>query len=263
MMRRIEPFLIPVISDLVGGLREVGIDFCVVGALVPELLLDARPGRMTNDADVTVVVESLADFERVKDRLATFGFSRTRLPYRLQHRTGGLLDLLPFSEAIAPNGRLDLGENLVFNMAGFDQVVPNALQVLIDDGITVPLAPLPLYVLLKLVAFSDRKAAKDLAGVFHCLEHYREDDAARYGLDHDGEAVPFEYTCAFLVGFDGRQFHDQRLRETVSVVLDRFDSSDADVVSLVARENGRLLAEDNDRIAIFELFRWFRLGGGL
>ena len=261
-MARIEPFLIPVVSDLVQGLREIGVDFCLVGALVPEILLNVRPRRMTNDVDVTVVVETLTDFERLKARLAAFGFSGTRLLYRLQHQTGGLLDLLPFSKAIAPDGRLDLGEDIIFNMAGFDQVVPNGVQVTIEGELTAPVAPLPLYVLLKLVAFSDRNAAKDLAGVLHCLEHYREDDDARYGLDYEGEAVPFEYTCAYLVGFDGRRFHDERLRETVRVVLDRFGSPDADVVSLVARESGRLL-EDQDRVTIFELFRWFRLGGGL
>jgi predicted nucleotidyltransferase len=217
---------------------------------------------MTNDADVTVVVESMDEFEHLKDQLAAFGFSRTRLTHRMQHRTGGLLDLLPCSEAIAPNGYLDLGEGITFNMAGFDQVVPNAIQVRIEGELTVPLAPLPLYVLLKLVAFSDRKAAKDLAGVLHCLEHYREDDDARYGLDHEGDAVPFEYTCAYLIGFDGRRFQDRRLRETVRVVLDRFDSPDADVVSLVARERDRLV-EGEDRMTIFELFRWLRLGGGL
>ncbi len=41
-MPRIEPFLLPVISDLVRGLRELRVDFCLVGALVPELLLDVR-----------------------------------------------------------------------------------------------------------------------------------------------------------------------------------------------------------------------------
>jgi predicted nucleotidyltransferase len=261
-MARIEPFLIPVVSDLVRGLRKIRVDFCLVGALVPELLLSVRPRRMTNDVDVTVVVESLTDFEGVKDRLTAFGFRGTRLPYRLQHQTGGLLDLLPFSKAIAPDGRLDFGEGIIFNMAGFDQVVPNAVQVTIEGEVTVPIAPLPLYVLLKLVAFSDRRAAKDLAGVHHCLEHYREDDEARYGLDYDGEAVPFEYTCAYLVGFEGRRFHDQRLRETVRVVLDRFNDPTADLVSLVARENGRFI-EEPDRITIFELFSWFRLGSGL
>jgi len=58
-----------------------------VGALVPELLLDARPTRMTNDADVTVMVDSLADFETLKDRLADFGFTRTTVPHRMLHRS--------------------------------------------------------------------------------------------------------------------------------------------------------------------------------
>ena len=53
-MSRIEPTLVPVVTDLERGLRELGIPFGIVGALVPELLLDARPARMTNDADVTV-----------------------------------------------------------------------------------------------------------------------------------------------------------------------------------------------------------------
>ena len=53
-----------------------------------------------------------------------------------------------------------------FNMAGFGQVVPNCIQISIDGGPTIPVAPLPLYVLLKLVAFSDRKAHKDWAVFF-------------------------------------------------------------------------------------------------
>ena len=82
-MPRIEPTLVPVVTDLERGLRQLGIPFGIVGALVPELLLDARPARMTNDADVTVVVQSLADFETLKNRLADFGFTRTRVPHRI------------------------------------------------------------------------------------------------------------------------------------------------------------------------------------
>jgi hypothetical protein len=72
-MPRIEPALLPVVTDLAHGLRELGIPFGIVGALVPELLLDARPVRMTHDADATVVVQSLAEFGTLKDRLAGFG----------------------------------------------------------------------------------------------------------------------------------------------------------------------------------------------
>ena len=218
---------------------------------------------MTNDADVTVVVESLADFETLKDRLADFGFTRTRLPHRMQHRSGGFVDLLPFSESIAPDGRLQLEEGFVFNMAGFGYVVPNAIPTSIEGGPTLPLAPLPLYVLLKIVAFSDRKAAKDLAGVLHCLEHYLEDDERRYGIEHDGAGVPFEYTCAYLLGLDARPFLDASLSTTVTAVLERCDDPDAELVGVVAREKGRLLIDDEDRAEIFELFRWYRLGAGL
>ncbi|MFN8582487.1 MAG: hypothetical protein U0163_16120 [Gemmatimonadaceae bacterium] len=64
-----EPALLPVVMDLERGLRTLGVPFAVVGALVPELLLDVRPARMTNDADVTVAVESLA-VRTLRDRLA-------------------------------------------------------------------------------------------------------------------------------------------------------------------------------------------------
>ena len=262
-MPRLDPVLMPVVSDLARGLRELGIPFGIVGALVPELLLDARPDRMTNDADVAVAVETLADFEHLKDRLADYGFTRTRLPHRLQRRNGGWVDILPFSEALAPDGYLELGEGFVLNMAGFGQVVPNTVSVPIEGGPTVPVAPLPLYVLLKLVAFNDREQSKDLAGVVHCLKHYLEEDDRRYGVDHNGEGVPYESTCAYLVGVDARPFLDEPLSDAGRLVLDRFDNPDAAVIGEVIRETGRFPVEDEDRREIFEFFRWYRLGAGL
>ena len=176
----------------------------------------------------------------------------------MRHHGGGLVDLLPFSSTIAPGGHLDLGRDLVLNMAGFDHLIPAAVHVPINRELRLPLAPIPLYVWLKLVAFSDRKAPKDLAGVLHCLEHYREDDDIRYALDHGTEPVPFEYTSAYLVGLDGRPFLDARVTASVRPVLDRFDGPDATVVAIVAREKGALLLRDADRVEIFERFHWFR-----
>ena len=148
-------------------------------------------------------------------------------------------------------------------MAGFSHVVPSAVPIPIEGGPTLPLAPLPLYVLLKLVAFSDRNEPKDLAGVLHCLEHYLEDDDRRYGVDHDGEGVPYEYTGAYVVGVEAQPFLDDPLSEAVRAVLDRFDNPDAAIVGVVARETGGFIVEDEHRLEIFELFRWYRLGTGL
>lgn len=262
-MPLIEPDLIPVLSDLARGLRELDVPYAIVGALVPELLLGAKSPRMTNDADATVVVQSFADFETLKDKLATYGFSRTTVPHRLQHRSGGRLDLLPFGEAIAPGGRLELEAGMVLNMAGFSQVVPNATWVTLDEGLTLPITPLPLYALLKFTAFSDRKQPKDLASVLHCLEHYFEDDVRQSEAEYDGRAVPYEYASAYLLGFDGRPYLDSSLAAVVGAVLARFDDPDADVIGIVARENGRLLPTDAYRRDVFERFRWYRRGARL
>ena len=64
-MPRIEGSLIPVVTDLERGLRELGVRFGLVGALVPELLLAARPPRKTNDVDIVAVVATIPDFEAI------------------------------------------------------------------------------------------------------------------------------------------------------------------------------------------------------
>lgn len=262
-MPRVDPILLPLLTDLERGLRELGIGWGVVGALVPEILLDAKPAQRTNDTDVTVVVQSLAAFDALKDDLGTYGFTRDGAPYRMRHRTGGFVDILPFSDAIAPEGRLELADGFVLNMAGFRHVVPHSVPVPIEGGPALPLTPLPLYALLKLVAFSDRGAAKDLVSLHHCLKHYAEDDERRYEAEYEGTPVPFEHTGAFLLGVDADPFMDKAVEHAVGTVLHRFTDEDSEVVAVVVRGMGRIAMDDAQRQDIFDLFRWYRLGAGL
>ncbi len=262
-MQRMDPLVARVLSELVGGLRALRVDFCVIGAVAPELLLGVRPRTFTRDADVTVILESLAEFEQLKDGLLRFGFERTRHTYRLSHNEGGWVDLLPYSERLTPGGQLELGPDLILNMAGFNQVLPSAIEVEVAPGLTVPVVALPLYVLLKLAAFGDRGAQKDLASVLHCLRHYAEDEDRRYGLDFGGEPIPYEQTSAYLLGHDGRRFHDPPLVTVISSVLDQFSTPDSTIVFRVAREDGGTRAEADERSQVFELFRWFRIGAGI
>lgn len=262
-MTHVDTLVVAALSDLARGLRALKIEYCVIGALVPELLLGVRPPRLTKEADATVILDSLADFERLKERLTEYGFERTNRPYRLAHRSGGWVDLLPYSESLAPTGRLELTRDLSFNMVGFNRVLPNAIQIAVTSELTVPVAPLPLYVLLKFVAFGDRKEPKDLASVLHCLRNYAEDEDRRYGLDHEGEAVPFEVTTAYLLGQDGRRFLATPLSAAVGHVLDDFDSPDAAVIGTAAREEAGFFIEEERRRDVFDLFRWFRIGAGV
>lgn len=261
-MTSVDPVVLAALSDLARGLRALKVRFCVIGALVPELLLGATPRRRTNDADATIIAESLEDFDRIKRQLGEFGFAATPRPYRLTHRAGGWVDLIPYSAALAPDGHLELGDEVTFNLVGFGQVMPSAVDVAVGPGLVAPMVPVALYVLLKLVAYADRKARKDLATVLHCLRHYREDDDARYGLEHGGELVPFEFTTSCLLGLDARAFVPS-LDTSIRPLLDRFESPDAAIVGLVAGEDRPGVIEDADRTEVFELFRWFRLSAGL
>lgn len=97
MTRPLDPGLRETVIALIDGLEHADVRYCLIGALVPELLLKTPPPRRTNDVDAVVEVETLEDFERVKSvlELKPYGFTRTREPFRLE-RGAGRVDVLPF-----------------------------------------------------------------------------------------------------------------------------------------------------------------------
>jgi hypothetical protein len=165
MTRPLDQSLLETVTALVDGLEHANVSYCLIGALVPELLLKTPPPRRTNDADAVVQVETLEEFERVKSalELEPYGFTRTRGPFRME-RGPGRVDVLPYSEALAPGGLLRIPPSTPYNMLGFDKVHRAQTRVTIAGGPTVPLVTIPLYVLLKIVAYSDRREARDGAG---------------------------------------------------------------------------------------------------
>lgn len=262
-MPPLDPHLQALVTALGRGLRAIDARFCLIGALVPELLLDVRPRRRTNDADAVVLVGDLDAFEKVKRDLNARGFSPSRVPYRLEYAAGGWVDLLPYGDRLAPSGTLQLSPDVSITTAGFDRLAAAAIDVPLPDGTTVPVAPLPLYVLLKLVAYTDRGLPKDPASVLHVLQHYAADDDRRFGLEHEGELVPFEFTSACLVGLDGRTYVDGNLRRLVSPVVSELTVPDSPLVDRVLRENGLVSLDEEPRREAAERFRWFQRGAGL
>lgn len=218
-MPTLDPGLERVLSALVTGLREMEVKFSVVGALVQELLLDTPPDVKTNDADVVILVADLDAFKAVKEGLASRGFSQTRVPRLLVYEGGGIADILPYSRELAPEGRLELDPGTVINMAGFDHAVEEAIHVTLDSGLVVPVVPLPLYALLTLIAFTDRKAQKDVEAVEHLLRNYAETDDRRWGLEYRGTLIDFDYGSAYLLGLDGRKFNDDNVAKVVGPLL--------------------------------------------
>jgi predicted nucleotidyltransferase len=255
-MPNLDPALEPVLTALVQRLRELDIPFCIIGALVPALLLDTVPDLRTNDADAVVTVSDLAAFETVKRGLAFNGFAGTADPHRLAYRDGKRVDLLPYSRELAPGGTLRLSPDRVLNMLGFEHVVEAAIWVTLDSGLEVPVVPLPLYALLKLVAYTDRRARKDLDAVEHVLRHYADDDDRRWGLEHEEKLVDYDYGPAYLLGMDGARFIELDLIATIQpLIVSLSDGSRG--------SPGPQSGDDEWRPRREDLFLWYRRGLGL
>ena len=257
-MPSLDPALEPVVAALVHGLRALSVPFCIIGALVPELLLETRPESRTNDADVVVIVPDLAAFAEVKHHLAQepYNFVETALPHRLRRRGGGLVDVIPYSRELSPDGVLRLEPDVVMNTAGLDRVIGAAIHVRLDSGVEIPVVPLRLFVLLKLVAYSDRNLTKDLEAVEHVLRHYANDDDRRWGLVYEEQLVEFDYGPAYLLGVDGKLFLGPELVATLTPVL----AALSDASTGMAR---RRIDDAAWRPDFKDLLLWYRRGLGL
>lgn len=251
-MSKLDPRVEEVLVALVRGLRTLQVPFCIVGALVPELLLDERPPQATLDADAVVFVPDIEAFERVKKQLPGFRPDGQE-PYRLNRIGGGRADILPYSEQLAKDGMVKLEPDHYFNMAGYDKVAAASTVVRLDSGDEIPVVTVPMYVLLKLVAHTDRHKQKDVDGVRHCLRHYATEGDRRYGLKHGESAVPFEYGFAYLLGADARPLLDDRIRAAILPLLDQLAPFDEEAD---AEEPYRVQQDRNH-------LKWFRAGLGL
>lgn len=149
--------------------------------------------------DVVVGADSMADVERLVRDLRARGYTDVAPPMRFRDEAGVLVDVIPYGEALAPAGRLTLPGDIDLRVEGFSRLMPDAVHIELIPGLKAVVAPLPLYAMLKLAAYTDRRKVKDLNGFLHCARYYEdvEESERRYGLEHAGEMTPLEFGGAF------------------------------------------------------------------
>ena len=126
----------------------------------------------------------------------------------------------------------------------------------LDSGLELPVVPLPLFVLLKLVAYSDRKLTKDLEAVDHVLRHYASDDDRLWGLEYEGALVEYDYGPAYLLGADGKPFLGPELVATLTPLLGSLSEA-------ITQQRGRPIEDSQWRPGFRNLTLWYRRGLGL
>lgn len=168
-----------ILSQVSNACRYLGIDFYLAGAVARDYHLSRDesyiPQRITADIDIVVVVGDEKQFIGLKELLISRGeFRQHSEPIKLIYKDGFELDLLPCG-AIEENGetRLTRPKLFVLDMPGFALLNDLAIEIQWSENVNARVCPLEGIVLLKLLAWDNRKErTKDLFDIDTIIKLY-------------------------------------------------------------------------------------------
>jgi len=269
--RPMDPLTIALIATVKAACERLGARFALAGATARDILFlhlhGVKAPTATRDVDIAVCAVSWKFHQQIIDELlATGQFTRDpkaqqKLIFRRdEDRYGAQLDLVPFGPLEAPPGAIAWppdGDS-VMNVLGFQEAVDTAQDVDIGDGVVVPVVTIPAFVLLKFMAWQERRTQKntDASDLLFVLRQYfaAGNDVRLYdeGLDLL-EACDFnaEFAAAGLLGRDAGDVAYPQTREAVRVILDTpatYATLKADLVSRAATLAFGEFIDDSDNL---------------
>jgi len=240
------------------------IPFALIGALVPAILLSTEAGvRETRDADHVIKLTSWAEWEVIIADLVKLGFRQGRgeQEHRLYYGTAEI-DLIPYGITTGPEEVLvwrKSGNQM--NMTGFSDVFQHARQTEITQGLTLPVVPLWLFIVLKVVAYLDRVFPRDLSDLLYVLEHYESlgKESRRFEIASGVEGVTYETSGAYLLGRDVRENASAKAASLVKDFVGKVTDEYHPAVNAILRKEHPLDSEARRR-TVFKLIEGFRKG---
>jgi predicted nucleotidyltransferase len=269
-----DPKAVEALRILSRVLSQEGRRFVLIGATVPQILLDfgetAAPGsRETRDVDAVARVSSWEDFDQIRERLIKEGFRQGQVAHELWFGEDTRLDLIPFGPGLIQGDKLawPYGDS-VMTACGFEEAFECARDEQVAADLTVSVVTIPGLVLLKTVSYLDRpgERARDLIDIVYCFEEYEKipGESRRFengvGVEVDGKEVTFEEAGAYLLGWEVLRLAKPNSLQLVRQFLDRIPDEYARPIIQILTEQGRLLESEERRSVVYRLFRVFGAG---
>lgn len=174
--------VISILNDIVPVLNGLCIDFFIVGAFARDIKLLEKghndpPKRKTRDIDLAVMVSSHEEYEQLKERIAGLsGYEpHPEEPYRFLYNNAYEIDFLPFGEIANEKDQVELKamKAFVLDIPGFREVFDWVEPIRTEEGIELKVSPLAGIILLKIIAWDDRKEReKDIQDIAYILENF-------------------------------------------------------------------------------------------
>ncbi|TDP01284.1 nucleotidyl transferase AbiEii/AbiGii toxin family protein [Marinomonas balearica] len=211
----LNPAFETVLEVIISVTSRLGIPYFIAGATARDLLLyhvfDRDPGRKTHDIDTAILVSNWDDFTSVKNALLEEPeLNDTKLPHRLMHKESRLpVDIIPFGSIADNAGEIQWPPEhaITMSVAGFQEAFDHSVLIDIGKGINLKVSSLAGFVLLKLLAWQERKleTSKDIADFLTILTEYPNVEFDRLYEDFiPAERLNYniERQGAFLLGYD-------------------------------------------------------------
>jgi predicted nucleotidyltransferase len=270
-MKKMESKAVEALRILSRVLTLEGRRFVLIGATVPQIVLDFResPGsRETRDVDAVAEVASWEDFARIRERLLQEGFRSGQVAHELWLNDEVRIDLIPFGPSLVEEEKLSwpYGDS-VMTACGLEEALECARDHDVAPNLRLPVVTIPGLVLTKVVAYMDRpeERVRDLIDILYCFEHYEATGGQSRRFDHaatevDGKAVTFEEAGAFLLGMEVAVLAKPKSVEIVRRFLSTIPDGFARPVSQILSEEKRLADSEKRRSVLYRLFRVFGAG---
>ena len=158
------------LAAIVGDIQDIaaplGADYLIIGATARDLVLKAHgleSPRLTKDVDFAFLVRSWRVYSELRDALiesGSFAAKDKKALHRLIHGATGLpVDIVPFG-GIENDQRMIFFPSpqfTVFDCFGVREAYASRFALNLPGNVSVHVASIPAQVLLKIVAFNDRK----------------------------------------------------------------------------------------------------------
>lgn len=216
-------------------------------------------GLATEDVDFAVMVESWPHYHRlVADICRDPNFTKDpKQAQRIRYRTEFYLDLVPFggveseTQQIAwpPQG------DFVMSVAGFHDALADAVPVWVNDSLSVPVVSPAGLLLLKLLAWNERrnqKPGRDASDIAYVLRHAVKLISERLLFEErlsvvDGLGYDIDLAAAYALGGQIRALASAKTRKQLLTVLAP-PATEAEDAMLVRDVSAYMLSEDSERV---------------
>lgn len=163
--------------------EKLNIPFFVVGAFARDIIMahihNFSSLRKTGDIDIAIMVASWNTYEKVKQALIIeYNFTQGNVTQKLIINNYLEIDIIPFGD-IEENNTISWPPHFHFmmNTIGYQEIYQSAIPVFLDKKYKLLIASLEGLVLLKLIAWNDRKyqsknRKKHIEDILFIIDHY-------------------------------------------------------------------------------------------